>query len=70
LFDSFERYQSRLIDEYRRLSSEFGFVSVDARLPLEEIQGELRKHIAEYLSGANGKSRNEPAGNGALTRKE
>ena len=70
LFDSFERYQSRLIDEYRRLSSEFGFVSVDARLPLEEIQGELRKHIAEYLSGANRKSRNEPADNGAPTRKE
>src|SRR5208337_4379330 len=50
LFDSFERYQGRLIDEYRRLSGEFGFISVDARLPIEELQGELRKHIAEYLS--------------------
>src|ERR1700686_929815 len=57
MFDSFERYQSRLIDEYRRLSGEFGFISVDARLPIEELQTELRKHIAEYLSGANGKPR-------------
>lgn len=70
LFDSFERYQGRLIDEYRRLSGEFGFVSVDARLPIEELQGELRKHIAEYLSSANDKSRPDSADNGASTRKE
>jgi dTMP kinase len=70
LFDSFERYQSRLIDEYRRLSSEFGFISVDARLPIEELQAELRKHISEYLSGANGKSPPAPADGGASTRKD
>jgi len=70
LFDSFEHYQGRLIDEYRRLSSEFGFVSVDARLPIEELQGELRKHIAEYLSAAYGKPRPDSADNGASTRKE
>jgi len=34
--------RGRLIDEYRRLSSEFGFISVDARLPIEELQTELR----------------------------
>ena len=67
LFDSFEHYQSRLIDEYRRLSSEFGFISVDARLPIEELQSELRKHIAEYLYGANGKPRDN---NGASSTKE
>jgi dTMP kinase len=70
LFDSFEHYQSRLIDEYRRLSGEFGFVTVDARLPIEELQGELRKHIAEYLSSADGKSRPDAADNGTSTRKE
>jgi dTMP kinase len=56
LFDSFERYQSRLIEEYRRLSDEFGFTAIDARLPIEEIQAELRKHIAEYLRGASPES--------------
>jgi dTMP kinase len=70
LFDSFERYQSRLIDEYRRLSREFGFVSVDARLPIEELQGELRQHIAEYLSRANAKSPPDSAGDRAPARKE
>jgi dTMP kinase len=52
LFDSFERYQSRLIEEYRRLSNEFGFITVDARLPIDEMQAELRRHIADYLRGA------------------
>ena len=70
LFDSFERYQSRLLDEYRRLSSEFGFISVDARLPIEELQAELRKHLAEYLSGASGKPRPDSGDNRASPRKE
>ena len=70
LFDSFEHYQGRLIDEYRRLSSEFGFVSVDARLPIEEVQDQLRKHIAEYLSRASDKPHPDSAENGASTRKE
>jgi len=51
------------------LSSEFGFVSVDARLPIEELQTELRKHIAEYLSGANGQPR-DSGDNGASRGKE
>jgi hypothetical protein len=52
------------------LSSEFGFVTVDARMPLEELQGEIRKHIAEYLSNGNGKSRPDLLDNGASTRKD
>src|SRR6267142_4529962 len=31
IFDSFERYQRRLLDEYDRLADEFGFLRVDAR---------------------------------------
>jgi dTMP kinase len=69
LFDSFERYQTRLIDEYRRLSSEFGFVSVDARLPIEEVQAEVRRTIAEYLSRSNGKPRPDLLDIAAPTRK-
>jgi dTMP kinase len=57
LFESFQRYQTRLIDEYRRLGSEYGFVSVDARQPIEEVQGAIRSHIMNYLRGA------EPAQN-------
>ena len=54
LFDSFERYHSRLIDEYRRLSSEFGFVSVDARLPIEELQGDSQLERVRWRDGRTG----------------
>ena len=49
LFDSFVRYQRRLIGEYQRLAEEFGFTSVDARQPIDDVQSELRTHIADYL---------------------
>jgi dTMP kinase len=51
LFDSFQRYQGRLIDEYNVLSREFDFVSVDARRSIDEIQADLREHVMAYLAG-------------------
>jgi dTMP kinase len=51
IFDSFQRYQRRLIEEYDALADEFGFLTVDARQPIETIQGELRDHITTYLLG-------------------
>ncbi|MGH7932619.1 MAG: dTMP kinase [Candidatus Binataceae bacterium] len=51
LFDSFQHYQGRLIGEYRRLAEEFKFISIDARLSIDEVQGQLRAHIADYLRG-------------------
>src|SRR2546426_4620150 len=52
IFESFDRYQRRLLEEYDRLADEFRFVRVDARRSVEEIQTDLRAHIARYLSGA------------------
>lgn len=49
IFDSFQHYQRRLIAEYDRLADEFGFITVDARLPIDEMQQQLRTHIADYL---------------------
>jgi dTMP kinase len=49
LFDSFIRYQRGLIDEYRRLADEFGFLTIDARRSIDEVQTDLRTHITEYL---------------------
>jgi dTMP kinase len=49
LFDSFQRYQRSLIDEYRRLAREFDFVMVDAQRSIEDVQNELRRHIVNYL---------------------
>jgi dTMP kinase len=53
LFDSFQRYQRSLIEEYRRLASEFGFITVDAQRAIDDVQNELRTHISNYLRGAN-----------------
>jgi dTMP kinase len=53
LFDSFQRYQSNLIDEYRRLASEFGFVRVDARRSIDDVHAELRARISDYLRSAD-----------------
>jgi len=50
LYDSFVRYQRRLIAEYDRLAEEFGFLTIDARPPVEIIQAALRAAIAEYLA--------------------
>jgi len=49
MFESFLHYQRRLIEQYRRLAAEFGFLTVDARRPIDEMQSELRTHIADYL---------------------
>ncbi len=52
IFDSFQRYQRRLIEEYNELGREFGFVSVDARRSVDEIQADLRDHVRNYLDEA------------------
>jgi dTMP kinase len=57
LFDSFQRYQRRLIDEYNRLADEFTFQRVDARQSIDDIQVVLRKHIGQYLTRARRKPR-------------
>src|SRR6516165_7051655 len=49
LFDSFQRYQRSLIEEYRRLAHEFGFVIIDAHRSIDDVQNELRTHIFHYL---------------------
>jgi dTMP kinase len=49
-YESFRRYQSKLLDEFDNLSKEFGFREVDARRAVKDVQRELRKHIAELLT--------------------
>jgi len=49
LFESFRRYQWRLIREYNKLSREFGFVSVDAGRGVDEIQARIRRRVFALL---------------------
>jgi dTMP kinase len=61
IFDSFFRYQTRLIREYNRLAREFRFTSVDARKPVDQIQHDLRRHITGYLERSRTATQSEPA---------
>jgi dTMP kinase len=51
LYESARKYQWRLIREYNRLSRQYGFTSVDARLSPDEIQGRIRRHVQAFLEG-------------------
>jgi len=70
IFDSFVRYQTRLIREYNRLAREFNFTTVDARKPIDHIQGDLRRHISGYLerSRAAATASDKPSAPTALRR--
>jgi hypothetical protein len=49
LYESARKYQWRLIREYNRLSRQYGFTSIDARLSPDEIQGRIRRHVQAFL---------------------
>ncbi len=49
LFDSFRKYQWRLIREYNSMAREFGFFGIDARLSVEEIQARIRRKVEALL---------------------
>jgi dTMP kinase len=53
LYDSFKKYQGLLIEEFDKMTEEFGFQVVDARKSPEEIQDELRAKIQPLLSDAH-----------------
>jgi dTMP kinase len=52
IFDSFQNYQRRIIEEYNRLARDFGFITIDARESINKIQAELRAHVSDYLRRA------------------
>ena len=49
LFESFRKYQQRLIREYNRMAREFGFLTVDASLTVDEIQARIRRRVQALL---------------------
>jgi dTMP kinase len=49
LADSFRKYQRRLLREYSRMAREFGFVTIDAALGIEEIQARIRRQVETLL---------------------
>ena len=69
IFDSFVRYQTRLIREYNRLAREFHFTTVDARKPIDRIQGDLRRHISAYLDRSRSAAASEAPASPAVLRR-
>lgn len=51
IYDSFRVYQRSLLREYSALGEEFGFHSIDARLPVDRIQAQLRERVRAFLAG-------------------
>ena len=50
LFDSFVNYQSRVIEELDRLSTEYGFETLDATRPVEETADDLPARVLRLLA--------------------
>jgi dTMP kinase len=49
MYESFVRYQQRLIRALDRMSRRYGFISIDAGRHPEQIQRELQRHIARLF---------------------
>jgi dTMP kinase len=50
LFDSFVNYQSRVIEELDRLSTDYGFEMLDATRPVEETADDLSTRVLRLLA--------------------
>jgi dTMP kinase len=57
LEESFRIFQGRIIEEYERMVEEFGLIVIDANLPIEAQQSQMRRVVADALTGAK-KTRN------------
>lgn len=62
LYDSFMHYQKRVIEELDGLSSEFGFHTIDATRPIEDISEELCGRVTRLLRSES------RTGNGRVTQ--
>jgi dTMP kinase len=49
--ESFHLLQGKIIDEYEKMIDEFGLVVIDATRSIEEQQSDVRRIVAEALTG-------------------
>jgi len=50
--DSFRMFQGRIIEEYEKMIPEFGLTTIDATLPVEAQQGQVRQIVQSHLENA------------------
>jgi dTMP kinase len=49
-YKSFEIYQQKCLDEYDKMKSEYGFISIDGTKPVEEIQKIMQAGVQKILN--------------------
>lgn len=54
IYDSFKKYQKRLIDSYDQMAEDFGFEVLDARRSVVQIQNDLRNRIEKIVGEGSG----------------
>jgi dTMP kinase len=50
--DSFRLFQGRILEEYEKMVPEFGLTVIDATLPVEEQQAQVRQIVGKHLDSA------------------
>ena len=50
--DSFRLFQARILEEYEKMIPEFDLTVVDATLPIEAQQEQMRQHVRAKLAQA------------------
>lgn len=53
IYNSFKKYQKRLIDSYDQMAEDFGFEVLDARRTVVQIQNDLRNRIEKVVGGGS-----------------
>jgi dTMP kinase len=49
LYDSFITYQGHLIDQFDKMSQEYGFITIDARQSVQEVFEDLKKNLKTFI---------------------
>ncbi len=49
IYNSFEIYQKRCLDEYKKLIREYGFIELDGTKPVDVIHEEIKKSVEKLL---------------------
>jgi dTMP kinase len=62
-YDSFHRYQSKLLREFDRMAKEYGFIVINARRSVNAVQKTLRENIAASVPNLIAAPRIEPGVN-------
>lgn len=49
IYNSFEIYQKRSLEEYKKLIKEYNFIELDGTKPIDEIHEEIKKSVSKLL---------------------